>query len=98
MEVLIYVPLLMLFLVSPTSSQRCNDEDWSSTFAVVGDSTSQCSDNISYVNGLTSQGYGSSLQDGPGIIGSARCCGVRLPYSQESNVCYWEQWWIDLER
>ena len=98
MEFHIYVPLLILLLVNLTSSQQCTDEDWSSTFAVAGDSMSQCSDNVSYVNGLTSQGYGSNLQTGPGIIGSARCCGVRLPYSQESNVCYWEQWWTDLAR
>jgi len=94
MEVLIIFQLLLLLWASPTECQQCTNQDWSSTFAVVGDSMSQCNTNRSYVNALISQGYGVNLQTGPSIIEMARCCGVNLPYSQESNDCYWEQWWV----
>jgi len=94
MEVLIIFQLLLLLGASPTECQQCTNQDWTSTFAVAGDSMSQCNTNRSYVNALISQGYGVNLQTGPSIIEMARCCGVNLPYSQESNDCYWAQWWV----
>ena len=94
MEVFVVLPLLrLLFLVNLAASQQCVNEDWTSTFAIAGDSTSQCSTAVSYVNALISQGYASGLQTGPGVIDNVRCCDVNLPYSQESNDCYQEGWW-----
>lgn len=98
MEVFIVSQMLLLFWANPAASQQCTDVDWSNTFAVAVDSMSQCSNNVSYVNALTSQGFGVALQTGPAIIESARCCGVNLPYSMESNECEWEQWWVALSR
>ena len=100
MQVLIIVILQLLLLLTwsnPTRGQ-CGNEDWTSTFAIAGDSTSQCANNVYYVNGLRSEGYGAQLETGPGVIKAARCCSVDQPYSQESNSCYQAQWWTDLQR
>ncbi|XP_022803230.1 uncharacterized protein LOC111340621 [Stylophora pistillata] len=100
MQVLIIVILQLLLLLTwsnPTRGQ-CGNEDWTSTFAIAGDSTSQCANNVYYVNGLRSEGYGALLETGPGVIKAARCCSVDQPYSQESNNCYQAQWWTDLQR
>ena len=98
MKTIIIFQLMLLFWASPAESQQCTDLDWTSTFAQAGDSMSQCRNNVSYVNALTGQGYGVSLQTGPNVIKTARCCGVNLPYSQEENDCYWEQWWVAMAK
>jgi len=92
MEVIFIAHFVLLIWASPTNSQQCTDEDWTKRL----DSMSQCSASASYVNGLISQGYGVNFQSGPGVIKKARCCDVNLPYSQESNDCYEEQWWFSL--
>ena len=96
MEVIFIAHFVLLIWASPANSQQCTDEDWTNSFAVARDSMSQCSTSASYVNGLISEGYGVNFQYGPGVIKKARCCVVNLPYSQESNQCYEEQWWYSL--
>ena len=98
MRAFIIIQLLFLFGANPARSQQCTEQDWRNTFAIAADSMSQCQNNVSYVNGLRSEGYGDMVEDGPGVIKGATCCGVNLPYSQEGNVCYWEQWWTDLQQ
>ncbi|KAJ7388760.1 hypothetical protein OS493_035870 [Desmophyllum pertusum] len=98
MRFLVTVPFLLLFWSNPARSQQCTELDWTSTFAIAGDSMSQCENNVSYVNGLRSAGYGALVETGPGVIKAARCCAVKLPYSQEGNDCYWDEWWTALSR
>ena len=98
MRFLVIVPFLLLFWSNPARSQQCTELDWTSTFAIAGDSMSQCENNVSYVNGLRSAGYGALVETGPGVIKAARCCAVKLPYSQEGNDCYWDEWWTALSR
>ena len=98
MQVLFIVQLLLLLSWSSPTIGQCGNEDWTSTFAIAGDSTSQCTSSVSYVNGLRSEGYGALLETGPGIVKAAKCCSVDQPYSQESNDCYQAQWWTDLQR
>ena len=96
MEVIFIAHFVLLIWASPANSQQCTDEDWTNSFAVAGGSMSQCSTSVSYVNGPISEGYGVNFEYGPGVIKQARCCDVNLPYSQESNDCYEEQWWLSL--
>ena len=98
MQVLCIVQLLLLLSWSSPTIGQCGNEDWTSTFAIAGDSTSQCTISVSYVNGLRSEGYGTLLETGPGVVKAAKCCSVDQPYSQESNDCYQAQWWTDLQR
>ena len=98
MQVLCIVQLLLLLSWSSPTIGQCGNEDWTSTFAIAGDSTSQCTSSVSYVNGLRSEGYGALLETGPGVVKAAKCCSVDQPYSQESNDCYQAQWWTDLQR
>ena len=98
MQVLFIVQFLLLLSWSSPTIGQCGNEDWTSTFAIGSDSTSQCKSSVSYVNGLRSEGYGALLETGPGVIKAAKCCSVDQPYSQESNYCYKAQWWTDLQR
>ena len=93
-----YCPITIAASWSSPTIGQCGNEDWTSTFAIAGDSTSQCTSSVSYVNGLSSKGYGTLLETGPGVIKAARCCSVNQPYSQESKDCYKAQWWTDLQR
>ena len=97
MQTFVIIQLLFLFGTNPARSQQCTEQDWSSTFAIAADSMSQCQDNVSYVNGLRSEGFGG-IEDGPSVIKGATCCAVNLPYSEEGNDCYWEQWWTVLQQ
>lgn len=98
MPALVIVHLLLLLFWPPTGGQQCTLEDWTSTFAIAGDSFSQCQNNVYYVDGLRSEGYGALVETGPGVIKAARCCSVNLPYSQEDKTCYRAQWWTALEK
>ena len=98
MRALVIIQLLFLCWTNPSRSQQCTEQDWRSTFAIAADSMSQCQNNVSYVNGLRSEGFGEMVEDGPGVIKAATCCAVNLPYSQEGNDCYWEQWWTALQQ
>ncbi len=95
---LVIIQLLFLFGTSPARGQQCAEQDWSSTFGIAGDSMSQCQDDISYVSGFRSAGYGVMVEVGPAVIKAATCCAVNLPYSQEGNDCYLEEWWTTLQR
>ena len=98
MQVLFIIQLLLLLSWSSPIRGQFGNEDWTSTFAIAGDFTSQCTSSVSYVNGLSTEGYGTLLETGPGVIKAARCCSVNQPYSQESKDCYKAQWWTDLQR
>ncbi|KAL9968789.1 hypothetical protein ACROYT_G020914 [Oculina patagonica] len=97
MRMLVIIQLLFLFGTSPARGQQCAEQDWSSTFGIAGDSMSQCQDDISYVSGFRSAGYGVMVEVGPAVIKAATCCAVNLPYSQEGNDCYLEEWWTTLQ-
>lgn len=98
MRVFTIIQLLLLFETSPARGQQCTEQDWSSTFGNAGDFTSQCQDDVSYVSGMRSGGYDVQLENGPAVIKAATCCAVNLPYSQEGNDCYMEEWWTTLNR
>lgn len=98
MRVFTIIQLLLLFETSPARGQQCTEQDWSSTFGNAGDFTSQCQDDVSYVSGMRSGGFDVQLENGPAVIKAATCCAVNLPYSQEGNDCYMEDWWTTLNR